>query len=147
MNLYMDFIPSMVDPHGVIKGLAGDGRVSAIPREDVAAACAAVLCSAGHEGRTYDLTGRESFSLAQAAALMSRPGKTVRFVHETDQEAWASRLHYGAPDFEMRGWISSYQAIRDGSLALVSGDVMALTGRQPTTLEVYLKRLADRREP
>lgn len=147
MNLYMDFIPSMVHPDGAIKGPAGDGRVSAILREDVAAACAAVLSSPGHDGRTWDLTGKESFSLAQAAAMMSRPGKSVRFVDETDQEAWASRLHYGAPEFEMRGWISSYQAIRDGSLAQVSGHVMALTGQEPTTLEAYLKRPADRPEP
>jgi len=140
MNLYMDFIPSMVSPDGAIRGPAGNGRVCAILREDVAAACAAVLSSASHDGRTYDLTGREGFSLAEAAALMSRPGKPVRFEDETDEEAWESRLHYGAPDFEMRGWISSYQAIRDGSLAQVSSDVLALTGRQPTTLAEYLGR-------
>ena len=50
MNLYMDFIPAMgVD--GVIRGPAGDGRVSAILRDDVAAAAAAVLPSDGHDGR------------------------------------------------------------------------------------------------
>ena len=130
----------MVLADGAIRGPAGNGRVSAILREDVAAACAAALYSTGHDGRTYDLTGRESFSLAEAAALMSRPGKPVRFEDETDDEAWASRRHYGAPDFEMRGWISSYQAIRDGSLARVSGDVLALTGRQPATLSEYLQR-------
>ena len=140
MNLYMDFIPSMVLADGAIRGPAGDGRVSAILREDVAAACAAALCSAAHAGRTYDLTGRESFSLAEAAALMSRPDKPVRFEDETDDEAWASRRHYGAPDFEMRGWISSYQAIRAGRLARVSGDVLALTGCQPATLAEYLQR-------
>jgi uncharacterized protein YbjT (DUF2867 family) len=140
MNLYMDFIPSMVLADGALRGPAGNGRVSAILREDVAAACAAALGSTGHDGRTYDLTGRETLSLAEAAALMSRPGKPVRFEDETDDEAWASRRHYGAPDFEMRGWISSYQAIRDGSLAQVSGDVLALTGRQPATLAEYLQR-------
>jgi uncharacterized protein YbjT (DUF2867 family) len=140
MNLYMDFIPSMVLPDGVIRGPAGAGRLSAILREDVAAACVAVLCSAGHDGRTYELTGRENFSLSEAAALMSRNGKSIRFEDETDEEAWASRRHYGAPDFEMRGWISSYQAIRDGSLERISPDVRALTGRDPTSLQEYLDR-------
>src|SRR6201991_2683171 len=41
MNLYMDFIPRMVGEDGVIRGPAGDGRVSAILRDDVAAAAAA----------------------------------------------------------------------------------------------------------
>ena len=50
MNLYMDFIPNMVGADGVIRGPAGDGRVSAILRDDVAAAAAAVLTSDGHDG-------------------------------------------------------------------------------------------------
>jgi uncharacterized protein YbjT (DUF2867 family) len=81
----MDFIPSMaVD--GVIRGPAGDGRVSAILRDDVAAGAAAVLMTAGHEGRTYDLTGPSAFSLAEAAELIG-----ARFEDETDDEAYASR--------------------------------------------------------
>ena len=62
MNLYMDFIPRMVGEDGVIRGPAGDGRVSAILRDDVAAAAAAVLTSDGHDGATYDLTGPSSFT-------------------------------------------------------------------------------------
>jgi uncharacterized protein YbjT (DUF2867 family) len=139
MSLYMDFIPSMAASDGVIRGPAGDGRVAAILRDDVAAAAAAVLTSAGHDGATYDLTGREAFSLAEAAALMARvTGGDVRYENETDAEAFASRASYGAPDWEVEGWVSSYQAIRDGSLDLVSTDVRALTGAEPRTLEEYL---------
>jgi len=65
MNLYMDFIPSMVGADGVIRGPAGDGRLAAILRDDVAAAALALLTSDGHDGRSYDLTGREAFSLAE----------------------------------------------------------------------------------
>lgn len=140
MNLYMDFIASMVSPEGVIRGPAGGGRVSAILRDDVAAACSAVLASEGHDGQTYDLTGRESFSLAQAAAVLSSLGKPARFQDETDAEAWESRRVYGAPDFEVRGWISSYQAIRDGSLQPISPHVRELTGREPASLTEYLNR-------
>ena len=71
MNFYMDFIPSMVGADGVIRGPAGDGRVAAILRDDVAAAAVALLTTDGHDGQSYDLTGREAFSLAEAAALMS----------------------------------------------------------------------------
>jgi NAD(P)H dehydrogenase (quinone) len=140
MNLYMDFIPSMVLPEGVIKGPAGHGRLAAILRDDVAAAAAAVLTSDGHDGRPYDLTGREAFSLAQAAGLMSRlTGKAIRFQDETDEEAFAARAVFGAPDFEVRGWVSSYQAIRDGSLEAISLHVRELTGRDPVTLAQYLQ--------
>ena len=140
MNLYMDFIPSMVLPDGVIRGPAGDGRLSAILRDDVAAAAAAALTSGGHDGRSYDLTGPESFTLAEAAARMSRlTGKAIRFQDESDEEAFASRQRFGAPDFEVRGWVSSYQAIRDGSLQAVSPHVRELTGHEPVSLDQYLK--------
>lgn len=136
MNLYMDFIPGMaVD--GVIRGPAGDGEVSAILRDDVAAAAAAVLTQDGHDGASYDLTGPASFSLAEAARLLD-----ATYVDETDEEAYASRAGYGAPDWEVRGWVTSYQAIRDGSLAAVSPDVERLTGRAPTSLAEYLAQAA-----
>jgi NAD(P)H dehydrogenase (quinone) len=139
MNLYMDFIPSMVLPEGVIRGPAGDGRVAAILRDDVAAAAASVLTCDGHDGRTYDLTGPEAFSLAEAAELMSRvSGKAIRYDDETDEQAFASRAVFGAPEYEVRGWVSSYWAIREGSLAAVSGDVRELTGRDPVSLATYL---------
>jgi uncharacterized protein YbjT (DUF2867 family) len=141
MNLYMDFIPSMVLPGGVIRGPAGDGRLAAVLRDDVAAAAAAVLTSDDHlDGRTYDLTGPEAFSLAEAAALMSElTGEPVSFEDESDEAAFASRAGFGAPEYEVRGWVSSYWAIRDGSFAAVSGDVAALTGRPPVSLREYLQ--------
>ena len=133
MNLYMDFIPSMaVD--GVIRGPAGDGRVAAILREDVAAAAAAVLTTAGHDGRTYDLTGPSAFSLAEAAELLG-----AHFEDETVDEAYASRSVYGAPDWEVEGWVTSYQAIRDGSFDVVSPAVRDLTARDPISLERFVR--------
>ncbi|WP_205696670.1 SDR family oxidoreductase [Conexibacter sp. SYSU D00693] len=139
MNLYMDFIPSMAGEDGVIRGPAGDGKLAAVLRDDVAAAAAAVLTSTGHDGKAYDLTGPSAFSLGEAAELMTAlTGKAVRFHDETDEEAFASRASYGAPDWEVAGWVSSYQAIRDGSLAAVSPDVEQLTGRPPTSLADWL---------
>jgi uncharacterized protein YbjT (DUF2867 family) len=135
MNLYMDFIPSMVGADGVIRGPAGDGRLSAILRDDVASAAAAVLPAPPvHAGRTYDLTGPSSFSLAEAATLLG-----ARYVDETDEQAYASRAAYGAPEWEVRGWVTSYQAIRDGSLDTLSPAVRDLTGRDPVSLPTYLR--------
>ncbi len=141
MSLYMDFIATMVGADGVIRGPAGDGRVAAILREDVAAAAVAVLTSDGHDGRTFDLTGPASFSLGEAAELMTRlTGREVRYEHETEEEAYASRACIGAPESAVRGWVSSYQAIADGSLDVVSPAMEELTGAPATSLEEYLRR-------
>ncbi|MDQ2813608.1 MAG: SDR family oxidoreductase [Actinomycetota bacterium] len=138
MNLYLDFIPSMVGSDGTIKGPAGDGRVAAVLRDDVAATAARVLTTNGHDGHTYDLTGPDAFSLDEAAKIMSSAtGKSIRFYNETDEEAFASRAAFGAPEFEVRGWVSSYWAVRSGSLATVSTDVRDLIGRDPVSLNEY----------
>ena len=74
---------------------------------------------------------------------MSRAtGRPVRYVDETDEEAYASRAGYGAPDWQVEAWVTTYHAIRDGSLAHVSPHVRELTGRDPVTLEQYLARAA-----
>ena len=139
MNLYADFLPTMVRPDGAIRGPAGDGRLAAVLRDDVAAAGAAVLTSDGHEGRTYDLTGPENLTLAEVADTMARlTRKAVRFEDESDDEAFRSRGALGAPDREVLGWVSSYWAIRDGSLEQVSSHVEQLTGAAPTSLEAYI---------
>ena len=62
----------------------------------------------------------------------------ARFEDETDEEAYASRSVYGAPDWEVEGWVTSYQAIRDGSFDVVSTAVRDLTGRDPTSLARFV---------
>jgi NAD(P)H dehydrogenase (quinone) len=136
MSLYMDFIPTMAGDDGVIRGPAGDGRLAPILREDVAAACAAILASDDHDGKTYDLTGTQAFTLAEIAEAIG-----ARFENETIEEAYASRAHLGAPDWEVEGWVTSYAAVAAGELDVVSDDVRRLTGEEPATLEQYLRRL------
>ena len=51
-NFYADLLPYFADEQGVIRGPAGDGRVAAVARADVADVAAAVLRSpSGHAGR------------------------------------------------------------------------------------------------
>ncbi|MGA7989568.1 MAG: SDR family oxidoreductase [Candidatus Dormiibacterota bacterium] len=140
MNMFMDFVPSMVSVDGVISGPASDGRAAAVARDDIADAAVAVLTSDAHEGTIYDLTGREAFSLADAAALMSRvSGKRITFHNETVEEAYASRVVYNAPDWEVAGCVTTYTAIAAGQLERVSDDVRRLTGHEPLTLAEYLE--------
>lgn len=140
-NLYLDTLPILVGPDGVIRGPAGEGRVAAVSYDDVAAAAAAVLLDpgTGHDGVTYSLTGPEAFTLAEAAqALTVATGRPIRYQPETVQEAYASRAGYGAAEFEVDGWVSTYLAIAAGELATVTDDVQRLTGRRPRGLAEVL---------
>jgi NAD(P)H dehydrogenase (quinone) len=139
-QLYLDFMPFFAGTEGVIRGPAGDGRFAPVSRDDLADAAAAVLTDpAPHEGRTYELTGPELLTLAEVAErLTAYTGHEVSYVNETIEEAWESRRPAGAPDWEIEGWVTSYVAIADGSLEILSGDVEALTGHPPQKLEQCL---------
>ena len=141
MNLYMDFLPSMADQDGVIRGPAGSGRLAAILRDDIAQAVAVVLSEPGrHDGKAYALTGPSAFSLAElAASLSSAKGRPFAFVDETLEEARASRAVFGAPDWEVEAWISSYVPIARGELEAVSDDFERLVGRPATSLDEWLR--------
>ncbi|ADB31515.1 NmrA family protein [Kribbella flavida DSM 17836] len=143
-NLYLDFVPGFVGEDDAIRGPAGDGRVAAVLRDDVAAAAARVLREpTAHAGATYDLTGPTAFTLTEAAAALSEVwGRTIRYEPETLDEAYRSRERYGAPAWEVAGWVTSYAAIAGGELATVSTAVEDLTGRPPTGLHDYLAGLS-----
>jgi NAD(P)H dehydrogenase (quinone) len=145
-NLYLDFLPLMVGADGVIRGPAGDGRVAAVARDDIADVAAAVLLEGDdrHDGRSYDLTGPEALTMAEAAQRLSElAGRTVTYHPETLEEAYASRASYGAPDWEVDGWVTTYVAIANGELEAVSGDVAAVAGHPPMALDDFLRRNPD----
>lgn len=135
-NLYLDFFPLLAGADGVIRGPAGEGRVAAVAQDDVAAVLSVLLGSTDeHAGATYDLTGPEALTLDDAADQMSRLlGMRYRYHAETLEQAYASRASYGAPDWQVDAWVSTYTAIAAGELAGVSDDVERLTGRVPTSL-------------
>lgn len=139
MNLYLDFLPSMVT-NGAIEGPAGDGRAAFVTRADIADAVATLLTTDGHDGRTYDLTGPRALGLAEVAATLGeRSGQPVRYVDQTPDEAYASRAVYGAPDWQVEAWVSTYTSIAAGDLEAVSGDGPRLAGHPATSLEQFLE--------
>jgi NAD(P)H dehydrogenase (quinone) len=138
-SMYLDYVPFFASAEGVIRGPAGDGRVGAVARDDVADTAVVALLDPQHAGRTYEVTGREAYTLAEAARILTQvSGREIVYVEETLEEARASRAPSGAPDWEIEGWVTSYAAIADGSLDVVTDAVKRLTGHEPVTLPEFL---------
>ncbi len=139
-NFYADFMPLMVGEDGVIRGPAGHGRVAVVAQRDVAAAAGVVLLDAvAHSNATYTLTGPEALTLAEIANVVTTStGRQVTFHDETVDEAYASRASYGAPDWMVDAWVSTYTSIAAGEVAEVTRDVSLLTGRPATSLRELL---------
>ncbi|MBP5871920.1 MULTISPECIES: SDR family oxidoreductase [Streptomyces] len=146
-NLYAEFVPDLVGEDGVIRGPAGNGRAAFVGQDDIADAAAAVLLRPDdHAGATYDLTGPESLSLDQAAAVLSeRFGRTVTYQPETMEAAYASRASFDAPPWQLDAWVSTYTAIASGELDGVSDAVPRLTGHPATSLADVIRGEGDRR--
>lgn len=139
-NFYLDFVPFFAGDDGAIRGPAGKGRGAFVARDDIADVAAVVLAAEGHAGATYGMTGPESFTLGWAAERLSEvTGREVRFVDETVEEAFASRAGSGAPAFEVEGWVSSYVAMAEGELDVVTDDVTRLAGHEPVGLVDWLR--------
>lgn len=140
-NMYLDFLPALAGADGVIRGPGGEGRVGAVARDDIADVAVAVLLGGGHDGRTYDVTGREAITLHEAAETLSRvTGRTITYQEESLEEAYASRASYGAPEWEVEGWVTTYAAIANGELDVVSDTVGRLTGHPSMTLDELLQK-------
>lgn len=139
-NFYLDFLPAIAGTDGVIRGPAGDGRLAAVARADVARCATAVLQQpSAHRGQRYDLTGPEALSLDDAARIITEvTGRPTTYHDETVPEAYASRAVYQAPDWQVDAWVSTYTAIATGELAAVSDNVRQLTGRAPVGLREVL---------
>ncbi len=141
-NLYADFMPAMVGEDGVIRGPAGQGRVSVVAQDDIADAATAVLLSPDeHAGATYGLTGPEALTLDEVASILtSVTGRAVSYHPETVEEAYVSRAVYDAPDWQVDAWVSTYTSIAAGEVADVTADIARLTGHPATSLAELLAR-------
>ena len=140
-NFYLDYMPLLAGADGVIRGPAGDGRLAAVARDDVADSAAAVLLdgSGAHDGRAYAMTGPAALTLAEVAAELARTtGRQVTYHEETIEEAYESRASYGAPRWEVDGWVSTYSAIAAGDVDEVTDAVERLSGHPATDLPGFL---------
>lgn len=138
-SFYMDFLPFFVGDDGVIRAPAGEGRTSFVARDDIVEAAAAVLLTDRYDGTALDITGPEAVTLHEAAQRLGDfIGRPIGYHPETEEEAYRSRAVFGAPDWEVKGWVTSYLAMANGELEKVSDAVERLTGHSPRSIEEFV---------
>lgn len=144
-NFYSDLLPWFAGEDGVIRGPAGDGRVAAVGRADVADAAVAVLMSPErHESSVYLLTGPEALTFHEVAARGGAAlGRHLRYEPETLEEAYASRRRWSDEQWQLDAWVSTYTAIADGDVAEVTDDVERLTGHAARTIEEAIREFPE----
>ena len=132
MNVYMD---TLLD--AAKRAIAGGSYAAVtgapaayVVRDDIAAAAAGILTTAGHEGITYHATGPASISQPEiAAAIAKASGKPVRFTAITEAEQRAGLTAAGLPAFLVDTFGGFQAALRAGAFDMVTGDVERLSGK------------------
>ncbi len=120
---------------GAVVAAAGDGRVASATRADYAAAAAAVLSSAGHEGRTYELSGDYAWDFKELATAITKiTGREVAYQPVSAPELVEALTNAGL-DEGTAGFLAALDTdTRAGLLGTVTGELSWLIGRPTTPL-------------
>jgi NAD(P)H dehydrogenase (quinone) len=119
--------------HGVLMGAAGGGRISSAARADYARAAAIALAGGDHVGRTYELAGDASFTLAELAAVVAAASsKPMAYQNMTPEEFRSAAVQAGAPEMLARILSDTDAGVAKGALFDSGGELARLIGR-PTT--------------
>ncbi|MHC5170141.1 SDR family oxidoreductase [Acinetobacter johnsonii] len=125
---------------GTLFGAAQDGRISSASRIDYAEAAAKVLTSTGHENKTYELAGSESFRLSDLATLIGQAAnKDIIYQNLSAEEYTQGLTQAGLPaglvDVIVDADIQSIQ----GAMYSDRKDLEQLIGRNTTSIQNAIK--------
>ncbi len=132
---YTGSVPAGV-AHGALVGSAGNGRISSATRQDYADAAVAVLTTDGHDGKTYELSGDDAWTLADLAAEVSaQTGRDIPY-HNLPQGEYAAVLTgVGLPEGLAQAIAGWDVGASEGALYDTSDDLKRLIGRPTTPLK------------
>lgn len=142
-NFYLDFFLDLCLNNGEIRGPAGNGKVSAVARQDVSEVATTILAKPDKwKNQLLNMTGPADLSMADIVHFVSeQKGEIIPYIDESIEEAYASRKAWPAQDWEYDAWVSTYTAIKEGKQAGVSSDIERVLGRPATSLEQLVKTI------
>jgi uncharacterized protein YbjT (DUF2867 family) len=117
----------------------GDGVVSYVSTEDIAAIAAIALTEDGHGGKAYAPMGPEPLTLTQVAEHISWvTGRQIRYVEIDRTPMRDALLAAGAPPetAEINSQLH-FHAFSSGALGVLNDDVLDMTGRPPVSFAEF----------
>ena len=116
-----------------IVGPGGNGVVSYVSTEDVAAVAAVALTEDGHGNKAYALVGPEALTLTQVAEYISWvAGRQIKYLETDRTPIFEALLAAGAPPetAEHNSQVYSH-AFSSSMFGVLNDDILDATGRQP----------------
>ena len=142
MPSYFRQVPSIV-ARGVLALPMEEARIASIDIGDVAEVAATVLTTAGHEGKTYPLTGPEALTMAEVAEKLSAAtGKAIRYVDVPPEEAKQAQLARGVAPYLADALAELFAERRKGKESVVWPTIQEVFGFHPTSFDEFASRNA-----
>lgn len=133
---------------GVIALPAAEGKTSFIDVRDIAASAAAALTSNAFDGQSFNLTGPEALSYAEAAAILSEVVGFPVAYQPVDDATFIETLTGAGVARDYAEFLAAlFYMVRQGWTAIVSDAVHTLTGKQPLTLQQYAQDNSNKFQP
>ncbi len=145
-NLYFQGLlafQTMIAKEGQFMAPIGEARVSAVDVRDIAVVAAVALTEAGHEGKTYTITGPAAVTHGEiATAISAAISRQVTFI-DVPPEAFGGALKAaGVPQWQVDGLIEDYAHYARGEAAAVSSHVRDVAGREPGDVGTFARDYA-----
>lgn len=145
-NLFMQGLlafSSTIQAKSAFFAAAGEAKVSLVDVRDIAHVAFAALTEAGHESKTYDLTGPQSLSHAEIAQQLSDVvGRAIAFVDIPPGAMREALLGLGMPVWQADGLIEDYAHYRRGEAEAVASGVQDATGQAPRLFDRFARDYA-----
>ncbi len=117
-----------------------DGRFAPLNIGDIGEIAANILCTGGHEGKAYAITGPKLLTGMDFANVFSDvTGKPVRYVSPDEATTLSSLLGSGWPEWQAKGMLELFEVFASNQAAVVSPDGERLLGRPLTQLRTYVE--------
>lgn len=137
---------SLRDPvlDGVVALPVGDVPEPFVDLDDVADVAVAALTADDHTARTYEITGPEALSFAEAVAVVGAAARrAVRLEKVRLEDFCAGARADGMPEETIDVMTHLFGELLDGRSAKPQGGVEAVLGRRPTDAATAMRRAAQ----
>lgn len=126
----------------------GEGRVSPVDPDDVAAVAAVLLTDRGCAGQAYDVTGPELLTIGDMVATLARVlGRPVRYVDVPEQTAREWMTTSGMEGRLAAALAKTMAALRANRFARIAGTVPRLTGHPARSYDEWCRDHANLFQP
>jgi uncharacterized protein YbjT (DUF2867 family) len=139
LNYYAPTIRS----HGAFYAALKNAPIAYIDVRDIGAVAAKVLTTDVHTGQTYILTGGELLTHDEIARRIAKAiGRPVKYVDLAPKDLKQAMIAQGTPQWLADALLELQAYYTDGPGAKVTDAVRNVLGREPRTLDQFLKDFA-----